>query len=233
MYTITLDGPAKNALGSEMMRSVLDQLKEADGRPVLVTGAGDALSAGLNLKEVASHDRDGMRGFIALLEEMIRALLLYPGPTCARVNGHAIAGGAIIALSCDLSVAAPNPRARVGLNEVALGLRFPPRLLKAVCHRLPPEQREPVLLGAGLHPPRRAVELGLLTAVADDPDAWIEEHFVPLTRHDAAAYAFTKRLLRKDAMTLTPAEEAMYEDEIIPAWTSPALKATIQKLLSR
>lgn len=232
-YTITLDGPGKNAIGSDMMRFVLDQLAEADGRPVLITGAGDALSAGLNLKEVVDLTEATMREFLGLLERMIRTLLLYPGPTCALVNGHAIAGGAIITLCCDLSVAAPNPRVRIGLNEVALGLRFPPRLLKAICHRLPPEMHEPVLLGSGLHNPTRAAELGLLTAVAEDPAAWVEEHFVPLTKHDAAAYAFTKRLLRQDAMAISGAEEALYESEIIPAWISPELKANIRALLKR
>ncbi|MEL6179292.1 MAG: enoyl-CoA hydratase/isomerase family protein [Myxococcota bacterium] len=233
MYTITLDGPAKNALGSDMMQAILDQLEEADGQAILLTGAGDALSAGLNLNEIVSLDEAGMRTFLKLFESMVQALLFYPGPTCALVNGHAIAGGAIVTLCCDLSVSAPNPKARIGLNEVALGLRFPPRLLKAIAHRLPPHHREEVLLGSALHSPQRAAELGLLTAVAEDPQAWIETHFVPRTRYDLEAYAAAKQALRQGAMTISETEMAQYEAIIVPAWTSPELKATIRSLLGR
>ena len=87
MRTITLAGPAKNALGSSLMQSVHDQVKAASGEPLLLTGDGDAFSAGLNLKEVLNADDDSMRAFHHLLEETIAALYHYPGPTAAAVNG--------------------------------------------------------------------------------------------------------------------------------------------------
>src|SRR5690349_20242178 len=105
MFEITMSGPAKNALGTEMMRHLVDRFEEAAGRPVLLTGAGDAFSAGLNLKEVASLDPKGMEAFLRLLERMTGAIFAYPAPVVALVNGHAIAGGCIVALACDWRVA--------------------------------------------------------------------------------------------------------------------------------
>src|SRR6185436_9330094 len=121
VYTLTIDGPGKNSLSTAVMQDVIRQVREADGRPVLVTGAGDAFSAGLNLKEVASLDAAGMERYLGLLDDMIDALFGYDGPMVACVNGHAIAGGCVIALCADLRVAADDPKIRIGLNEVALG----------------------------------------------------------------------------------------------------------------
>ena len=56
MHEITLSGPGKNALGTATMQFLLDELAKAAGRPVLLTGAGDGFSAGLNLKELAQLD---------------------------------------------------------------------------------------------------------------------------------------------------------------------------------
>ena len=127
MRTITLSGPAKNALGTSLMQHVHDEVHAAGGEPLLLTGEGDAFSAGLNLKEVLDADMDSMRAFHHLLEDTVAALYHYPGPTAAAVNGHAIAGGAILGLVCDRRIATTNPRARIGLNEVALGLQLAPR----------------------------------------------------------------------------------------------------------
>src|SRR6185295_8290952 len=60
VYTLTIAGPGKNSLSSAVMQDVIRQVREAKGRPVLVVGEGDAFSAGLNLKEVASLDAAGM-----------------------------------------------------------------------------------------------------------------------------------------------------------------------------
>ena len=95
MHEVILEGPGKNALGSALMRKLLDALQHAAGEPVLLRGAGDAFCAGLNLKEMAGLDAAGMQRFLALLEDMVRMLYEYPGPTVAAVNGHAVAGGCV------------------------------------------------------------------------------------------------------------------------------------------
>src|SRR5262245_9349226 len=126
MVEITLNGPGKNALGAQMMDFLLQELERAKGEPVFITGAGDAFSAGLNLKEVAGLDARGMESFLRTLEALYSALYTYPGPTAAAVNGHAIAGGCLVAMACDIRICTRDPKVRVGLNEVALGLQFPP-----------------------------------------------------------------------------------------------------------
>lgn len=234
MVEITLSGPAKNALSSAMMSFLLSELEKANGAPVLITGAGDAFSAGLNLKEIAAKDADTMGEFLTLLEACMTALYLYPGPTVALINGHAIAGGAVLALCCDVRIATSRPEAKIGLNEVALGLRFPPRILAIAKRRLPPTHIEEVLLGAGLFDPAQAVRVGLIDAVSDEPERLARTRLAALAAHPAEAYAQTKRDLRGDAQSLCPDDEhARVLSEMVSLWTGPAIKEKIASLLKR
>src|SRR5687767_727224 len=125
MNEIVLSGPGKNCLSTVMMDFLIGKLREADGGPVLLTGAGDAFCAGLDLKELASLDAAGLQAYLRKLETMVEALYSHAGPVVAAANGHAIAGGSVLLLCCDLKIATKHPKVKFGLNELALGVRFP------------------------------------------------------------------------------------------------------------
>jgi enoyl-CoA hydratase/carnithine racemase len=233
VYVLTVDGPGKNALGTAVMESVIRPARAAAERPVLVVGAGDAFSAGLDLKEVASLDRDGMARYLALLDDMIDALYYHDGPMVACVNGHAIAGGCVIALCADVRVATADPRARIGLNEVALGLEFPPKIMRLAQRRVAPRSLERVLLEAGLYEPRRALELGLVDEVAEDPRPRAEALLAALAAHPPEIYRATKRTLRRGTIHLTDADRRYFREEVLPRWTAPAVKEKVLEALRR
>ena len=232
MKVVTLDGPGKNALSSAMMDFVLESVEAAGGAPLLLTGAGDAFSAGLDLKEVAALDAAGMERLLGRLETMVEALYTYPGPTVAAVNGHAIAGGCVLALCCDWRVGARDPRIKVGLNEVALGLRFPPRTLRMVRARIPPRHLREVILGAALVPPEEAVRIGLLDEVAGDCLLRAREVLEALARHPREAYAAAKADLFGAVIEVGPEETRRFLEEVLPVWTSEALKSRIRAALA-
>lgn len=120
--TVTLNRPeAMNALSTELCDALglaFVELAEApDVRAVILTGAGRAFSAGVDLKELASGERP-----VAQLssQELIEALRQFPGPMIAAVNGFAITGGFELALACDFIIASSEARfadthARVGI----------------------------------------------------------------------------------------------------------------------
>lgn len=231
--TLTLDAPNRNALSSSLMRGMSRQLREAGGRPVLLTGAGDAFSAGVDLKEVLGFDAAGAKAFVELIEKTASALFTYPGPTVACVNGHAIAGGAVLACCCDLRVAQDNSRARIGLNEVALGVPYPPAALKVVARRVPRRHLEEVVLGARLFSPAEACLLGLVDEVADDALASATRHLEALAHHPPEGYAAAKRALRAGSLAVPADERRRFETEDLPIWTSEALRRRIRALLKR
>ena len=87
MVELTLEGPGKNALSTAVLEGLLAQLDAAEGQPLLLTGAGDALSAGVNLKEIATLPPEGIAHFLALLDQVVRRLYLWPAPTLVAVRG--------------------------------------------------------------------------------------------------------------------------------------------------
>ncbi len=232
MRTVAMSTPDKNALSTSLMAWLVAELRQAAGEPIFLTGTGNVFSAGLHLKEVASLDAAGMERYLATLEALIEALFTYEGPTVAWVNGHAIAGGCILALACDLRLGLANPELRVGLNEVPLGLRFPPRTWRLVRARLPPPHLDQVVLEGGLHAPEQAVRLGLLDGVAAD-EGEARRRAEKLAASPRDAYLAAKRALRAGVLTPSPDEERRYLDEVLPTWTTPALRARIAAALHR
>ncbi len=232
MRTLTLSAPGKNAMSTELMSWLIAQLSEAAGAPVLLTGAGDAFSAGLNLREVAGLSDSGMERFLDKLEELVATLFGYPGPTIAYVNGHAIAGGCILALACDFRIGLGNDATRIGLNEVPLGLRFPPKTWRMVRSQLPAHTIERVILEGALHPPAKALTLGLLDeVVASESEARrLAEAFAAAPRE---AYAAAKQALRGGVLDVSDDERRRYLDDVLPTWTSGELKARIEAHLRR
>lgn len=233
MMDIVIEGVGRNALSTVVLTSLRDALRAAGGAPVLLRGAGGCFSAGLNLKEVASLDRPGMERFLSLLEETIETLYLHPAPVVALVEGHAIAGGCVLALCCDWRVSGADEKARLGLNEVALGLQFPPKTWAIVNTRLPTNTREQVLLGAGLVGPAEALGLGLLDEVTSEPEARARAVLATLAGHPGQAYAATKRAMRAGVVALSEEAQSAFVAEVVPSWVSGDVKARMLAVLKR
>ena len=133
--TLTLNRPdRRNALTPEMQTELIDALDEAakssSVRVLVLTGAGDAFCAGLDLSALQAT-----RGKSPLeladdahrIARIFRTLYELPIPTIAAVNGHAIAGGAGLATVCDFTLAVPS--AKFGYTEIKIG--FLPALVSA------------------------------------------------------------------------------------------------------
>lgn len=233
MYTIQMAQPGKNALSTVSMTWLDAELDRAGSAPILLTGSDDAFCAGLDLKEVASLDRAGMERFLRHVDRIAMRLFDHPAPVVAALNGHAIAGGCVLALCCDWRVATTNPRTRIGVNEIALGAAYPPRILKIVLHRISAQNRARVLLGAHLHAPEEARALGLVDELADDPLALATKRLGELSAHPRAGYAHAKALLRRGVTTLGAEDERRFADVELPLWLGDDVRRKIDAVLKR
>jgi enoyl-CoA hydratase len=230
MKTILLSGPGKNSMSTELMERVLAAVRESGDAPLLLTGAEDAFCAGLNLKEVAALDIAGLTKFLGLLEDLVTALYEYPGPTVAWVNGHAIAGGCVLTLCCDVRVMTAREGVRIGLNEVALGLRFPPRTFKMTTNRVPGPSLARVLLESALYGVAEAKELGLIDVVGEEAEA--RARLEKLASHPRDAYAAAKLALR-GTLAVPEAEQQRFIRDVIPTWAAPELKERLRAVLKK
>src|SRR3954469_25298710 len=124
--TITLNRPEKrNAVSFQLVEDLMGALKEieaSDSQVVIITGAGKAFCAGLDLEELKSligKSQEQNLKDSAAMANLFRSVYDFPKPTIAAVNGAAIAGGTGIATICDFTLSVPE--AKFGYTEVKIG----------------------------------------------------------------------------------------------------------------
>src|ERR1700734_2048906 len=112
-----------NALDTELLRAITAAMRDLDpASAVVITGHGSAFSAGVDLKRIVDGGQPYVREFLPALTETFLAVFNPPGPVVAAVNGHAIAGGCVLAAACDVRLMSGG---RIGLSELSVGVPFP------------------------------------------------------------------------------------------------------------
>ena len=219
-------GPV-NALDLELLQALTAAVEDSTG-PLVLTGAGRSFSAGVDLRRIVEGDDQYTTAFLAALSGMFLAVFDHPAPTVAAVNGHAIAGGCVLALGCDLRLMAAG---RIGLPEIAVGVPFPAAAREIARYALGPAVSR-VVLGADTLEAEDAVRGGLVDQVV--PHEELLDRAVALaTRlagHDAAAYAFEKRQLHRP---VHGAVAAGSDRDVVRAWTSPATRDRLTAQLAK
>lgn len=220
MQTLTLRGRGPNTMSTAMLLEIERALDDAGDQPLLLTGAGTAFSAGLDLDALATLDAGGVRDLLLAMERVTHRLFLHPAPTVALVNGHAVAGGCLVAQCCDVRIAVEDPKLRIGMTGVAIGLTYPPFVLDVFGARLTPPNVEKVLLSAARFDVDRALALGLLDEVASDAKVAAEAALAERAALPRASYAATKLAIRKPRIDASAPARARFLDEVIPRWTA-------------
>jgi len=169
---LTLNRPeARNALSEDLIDAlrarVADLAPMEDVSVCVVGGAGRAFCAGMDLKAVLGDPSAARRLLSGIAELMIEVRSL-PMVTVARVQGAAIGGGCGLMSVCDLAVT--HEGAKLGYPEVDLGV-CPAVVAPWLVEKIGAGAARRVLLSGGLTPAARALELGLVSAVAADAEA--------------------------------------------------------------
>ena len=169
VMTITLNRPDKrNALSPELIAELTAALREAETSScgvVILTGAGTAFCAGLDLEHLetmTAHTAEENRRDSENLARVLRALHDFPKPVIAAVNGPAIAGGMALATIPDFTLAVP--QAKFGYTEVRVG--FVPAIVASFLLRQVGEKHTRDLLLTGrVMQAQEALQLGLVTQI--------------------------------------------------------------------
>jgi methylglutaconyl-CoA hydratase len=205
--TITLNRPDKrNAITPQMIHELtaaLDAIDRGAARVAILTGAGKAFCAGMDLEALKGfpsqspgHIREDARRIAA----MFRRVYMFPKPLIAAVNGAAIAGGCGLATFADLTLAVPETK--FGYTEVRIG--FMPAIVAAFVVRQVGEKRARDLLLTGrIFLAEEAFRIGLVNEVvpADQLMPRARELAASLLELSPTSLVFTKGLLRKFSET--------------------------------
>lgn len=125
-----------------------DELRVDPPPAVVLTGREGFFSAGADLKVAPTLDADGQRGMVEGINRIFAGWYGFPRPVVAAVNGHAIAGGLILALCADYRVS--SREGRFGLTELKAGLPYPSVAMAIVRAELNGPAARRLVLGADL-----------------------------------------------------------------------------------
>ncbi|SPM34090.1 Enoyl-CoA hydratase/carnithine racemase, partial [Mycobacterium rhizamassiliense] len=227
VQVLTMASGRVNAQDVELLDELTDavlELQRSGEGPLVLTGAGRAFSAGVDLNRVVEGGSAYTDRLVPALSKAFNALFEFPRPTVAAINGAAIAGGCIVACACDRRLISPN--AQIGASEVRVGVAFPVAALEVMRYACG-DATEDVLLGGRLYKAEEAVANRLAHRVVGDDllEAAVVEA-TDLGTIPVDAYSQTKQQLRAPTVARIRAG-AEIDDEVRRMWGSDQ---TLQRL---
>ena len=147
---VIINRPKLNLLDIEMIEqlSLAFERHDAD-RPLVLAGAGDVFSAGVDSKAFAQYDAGRRLDLARKITRMTAHILAIKAPVVAAVSGHAIGGGFVLTLCADYRVAVNDQNARFALGEAKAGVPFPTGPMEIIRHEIDgPSLRRLTLSGA-------------------------------------------------------------------------------------
>lgn len=219
---VRLSHPPANAIGLELARSVgaaFDEVMAASPAAVVLTGTDRFFSAGLDLKTVPTYTPEQQQTLIALVNRMITRLYACPVPVVGAINGHAIAGGFILALTPDYRVG-PTGDALFGLTEARVGIPFPAAPMIVLQAELSPMHVRVVTLQARNFGSEEALAKGVLDELR--PPGEVLARACEVARDMATiprdAFGRIKRQVRAAGIARLEELEAKGNDSMLQRW---------------
>ncbi|MEJ3659317.1 enoyl-CoA hydratase/isomerase family protein [Actinomycetes bacterium KLBMP 9759] len=195
-------GPV-SAMDIELCREIdatFHALASEPVRAVVLTGTGPTFSAGVDLRRYLDGGQEYVAAFLPALSAMLRAVFEFPKPLVAAVNGHAIAGGCVLAMCADIRLAAEGP-GRIGVPEIKVGVPFPRVPLEVVRYAVGDVTARKLIIGAATHRPEAATALGIVDEVVAPDELQARAVAEALALADDVpgdTFATTKAQLRRD-----------------------------------
>jgi enoyl-CoA hydratase len=211
-----------NALNLDLAGALVDALDRLDrgaARAGALTGQGGIFGAGVDLPALVEGGAEYVRRFLPLLQRLFERLATFPKPLVAAVNGHAIAGGAILMLACDQRLLARGA-ARIGLTEVRVGVVFPAWALEVARFATPPQHFPTLVCTGRTWPPEEALGRGLVDELVEpgqllDRACAVAEELAAIP---ATAFAATKLAVRQPMIEAARRQTALTEAAVLGHW---------------
>jgi enoyl-CoA hydratase len=188
----------------------------------------------VDLFRLTREGAEYVRHFLPLLSRFLRALLVFPRPVIAAVNGHAIAGGCVIALAADARLMAEGS-GRIGVPELLVGVPFPSAALEIVRFAVAREKLQSLIYTGRTLSAQEALGAGLVDEVVA-PDALLSrahELAEQLGRIPPSVHRLTKQSLRAEALERIDQAGELLDQAALEAWSAPQTHAHIREYLRR
>jgi enoyl-CoA hydratase len=234
---LTLMHGKANALDIEFCDAIADRfadVRNSDAKAVVLTGQGKIFSAGVDLKRLSEGGADYIRQFLPTLHRLYEVVFFHPKPVVAAVNGHAIAGGCVLACCADRRLMA-REAGRIGVTEILVGVPFPALAFEIMRHATPSYFFSETILSGETFAAETASRRGWVNEVVEP--ALLMERAMAAARALAtlspAAFAQTKTQIRQPVIERLQATGKATDKSVTDIWTAPATLAFIRDYVAR
>ena len=236
LATLTLRHGKVNAMDVEFLESLANQLdslaRDSQVAVLLLANQGSTFSAGVDLKRMMAEPLDYLDRFIPALRRLFLTAFEFPKPLVGAIGGHALAGGCVLASTCDYRVLAG--QAKIGMPELRVGLP------------LPPEGIEILRFVAATQHLQRIVTSGRTFVGSQAVDAGLADEAVPaeqvLTRAQGVArelllvppavFALSKRQIRRPISERICRHENRFMEEVERLWRDETVRDNVRGFLA-
>jgi enoyl-CoA hydratase/carnithine racemase len=223
--TVTLNRGKVNAINERVVEELFGVFRELADDPdigaIVFTGKGHFFTYGFDIPEFLGYSKDAFIGYLVKFTDFYRYLFLYPKPVVAALNGHAIAGGCMLAMACDYRIMVSG-KAKISLNEINFGSSLFAGSIEMLKRLLGQQKAGMVALNGSLFSAVDALRIGLIDQVVTEADLSAEAKNTAMKYAQKAPAAFRsiKTLLRKPVTEDIINREKQSIYEFVDIWYS-------------
>jgi enoyl-CoA hydratase len=234
---VTLRYSKVNALDTEFCEALarcFDELRTSEAKAVVLTGQGKAFSAGVDLIKLSEGGGAYIRAFLPSLHKLYESVFFHPKPVVAAINGHAIAGGCLLAACADRRIMV-RAGGRIGVTELQVGLPFPALAFGIMRATVPARYLAEVTYSGATYEPDAALARGWIDEIAE-PGELLEDASAVAQELGAlspAAFAQTKAQIRGPVAEQYARNGQAADKAAADVWCAPATLAYIRAYVAR
>lgn len=236
--TIVFNHGAVNAIDLEFCQGLIQRFEQTRHDPeisaIVIKGNGRVFSAGIDLKRWLAEDPSYVAPFMIALEQLFECVFCFPKPVVSVIDGHAIAGGCMLATAADVRLISRS--ARIGILESRLGVPLPMTAIEIIRHvAVAPAFRQIITRGA-TYTGNDAVAVGLADECVDPAESRLSAVADELSAMPLSVFQLTKQQMRHPVMRIAKQNKAELFDKYLEIWqsqqTRDAIAAYVEQRLS-
>ena len=233
--TVTLNRGKVNALNEPLVEQLRDLFRQVERDPsiaaAILTGQGKFFSFGFDIPEFISYTRDEFRRFLTQFSRLYTTLFRFPKPLIGGINGHAVAGGCMLATCCDYRLMVSG-KAKISLNEIGFGSSVFAGSVEMLKFWVGAKHAADILLNGQMYSAEKALQMGLIDQIST-PENLLADTASVAQRYalkDLRAFAALKTLLRRPVEDVMRKWEQPSIEEFLDLWYSPETRQQLQAI---
>ncbi len=216
------------------LEAALRAEEASEERALVLTGSGTIFCAGVDLKRIVQGKRAYVEAFLPALDRVFERLFFLEKPVVCAINGHAIAGGAVLALACDQRILARG-KGMIGTPELKVGVPFPFLALEIVRAALGERLAGELAIDGRNYSGEESLARGIVQELVG------LEALMPRALETAArlaaipreSFRVTKRWLRRPSKELIARNQAESEKAVLEVWCSETTLRAVEDYVAR